>query len=147
MADLLNPHMQTERWLIREDRKYDRNHFWIKIEDRSAYIGLTDYGQWVIGDILYLDLSPEDASIAMGEKFGSVESGKWVGNLISPINGRVLENNPGVVTDPRQINVDPYGTGWMMRVALESGSEIESLIDPMAYAAWVNDQDKQDDRD
>ena len=140
MKDLVNQPIQCENWLIRENLKYDQNNFWIRIEDRLASIGLSDYGQWVIGDILYLDLAPEGATIVRGEKFGSVESGKWVGNLIAPVNGRVLECNPLVVSEPRQIQVDPYGTGWIMKVELVSDDEIGSLLDHATYVEFIKEQ-------
>jgi glycine cleavage system H protein len=142
MKDLVNQSIQCENWLIREDLKYDQNNFWIKIEQRYACIGLSDYGQWVIGDILYLDLAPEGATIVRGEKFGSVESGKWVGNLIAPINGRVLQCNSLVVSEPRQIQVDPYGTGWIMKVELVPEDEIGSLLNHIAYAEFIKEQIK-----
>jgi glycine cleavage system H protein len=134
--------MQIENWQVQEDLKYDNNNFWVEIEGQHALIGLSDYGQWVIGDILYLDLAPEGATIVRGEKFGSVESGKWVGNLIAPVNGRVLECNPLVVSEPRQIQVDPYGTGWIMKIELASDGESGSLLDHTAYAEFIKEQIK-----
>ncbi|MEN6637571.1 MAG: glycine cleavage system protein GcvH [Smithella sp.] len=134
--------MQIENWQIREGLKYDSNNLWVEIEGHQALIGLTDYGQWVIGDILYLDLATEGSILAKGEKFGSVESGKWVGNLISPVNGRVLQCNASVVTQPRQIQADPYGTGWMMRIELAANGEEASLLDDAAYAEFVKEQIK-----
>lgn len=136
--------MQIEKWRVREGLKYDSNNFWVEIEGHQALIGLSDYGQWVIGDILYLDLAPEGAILAKGEKFGSVESGKWVGNLISPVNGRVLKSNAAVVAQPRQIQADPYGTGWMVRVELAAGGEGASLLDDAAYAEFVKEQIKNE---
>jgi len=134
--------MQIENWQVQEDRKYDSNNFWVETEGHQALIGLSDYGQWVIGDILYLDLAPEGSIIVKGEKFGSVESGKWVGNLISPVNGRVLKRNALVVAQPRQIQVDPYGKGWMMKIELASDGENSSLLDPAAYAEFIKEQIK-----
>ena len=134
--------MQIENWQIREGLKYDSNNFWVEIEGHQALIGLSDYGQWVIGDILYLDLAPEGSILAKGEKFGSVESGKWVGNLISPVNGLVLKSNAAVVAQPQQIQTDPYGTGWMVRIELAAEGEGASLLDDAAYAEFVKEQIK-----
>jgi glycine cleavage system H protein len=132
--------MQIENWQVREGLKYDSNNFWVEVKGQQALIGLSDYGQWVIGDILYLDLATEGVTIVRGGKFGSVESGKWVGNLIAPVNGRVLECNPLVVSEPRQIQVDPYGTGWIMKVELVSDDEIGSLLDHATYAELIKEQ-------
>jgi glycine cleavage system H protein len=142
MTDLVKQPIQCENWFIREDLKYDKNNFWIKIKGRLARIGLSDYGQWIIGDILYLDLAPEGATIVKGDKFGSVESGKWVGSLISPVNGRVLECNSLVVSEPRQIQADPYGKGWIMKVELVSDDEIRSLLNHTSYAEFIKEQIK-----
>ncbi len=134
--------MQIENWQIKEELKYDSNNFWIEIKDRQALIGLSDYGQWVIGDILYIELGQEGAPILKGEGCGSVESGKWVGSLIAPVSGRILESNSAAVENPRQIQADPYGAGWLMRVELESGDESCSLLDCTAYAELIKEQVK-----
>ncbi|MDD3249826.1 MAG: glycine cleavage system protein GcvH [Smithellaceae bacterium] len=134
--------MQIENWQIKEELKYDNNNFWVEIKNRQALIGLSDYGQWVIGDILYIELGSEGAQIQKGESCGSVESGKWVGNLIAPVSGRILESNSAAVENPLQIQTDPYGAGWLMRVALESGDESRSLLDSTAYAEFVKEQVK-----
>jgi glycine cleavage system H protein len=131
-------------WRIPENLKYDANNFWIRIDGKIAYMGLTDYGQWVIGDILYIDLEPEGTMIARGEKFGSIESGKWVGNLLSPVGGVTVTNNSLVLTDPQQINADPYGAGWIIRVELESEREMEALMDCHVYSHWVGKQVERD---
>ena len=134
--------MQIENWQVREDLKYDSNNFWVEIKGQQVLIGLTDYGQWVIGDILYIELGQEGATIQKGESFGSVESGKWVGNLIAPVSGHVLACNYPVVDDPHKIQADPYGTGWLIKVELTSDREIPSLFDCAAYVEFVNEQVK-----
>lgn len=134
--------MQIENWQVQEDLQYDSNNYWVKIEGRQALIGLTDYGQWVIGDILYLDLAPEGTTVMRGEKFGSVESGKWVGNLISPVNGRVVACNPSVIAQPRRIQDDPYGRGWIVRMDLKTDDEIGPFLDYAGYAQFVQEQIK-----
>jgi glycine cleavage system H protein len=136
--------MQIENWEIREDLRYDNNNFWIRIDGRQAIVGLSDYGQWVIGDILYLDLYGEGTLIYRGETCGSVESGKWVGNLIAPVTGRILKNNSAVVTDPRKINMDPYGTGWMMRIELDVDDSLGFLFDHLIYAQWIREQQRNE---
>lgn len=134
--------MQIENWQIKEELKYDSNNFWIEIKGQEALIGLSDYGQWVIGDILYIELGQEGASIQKSESCGSVESGKWVGNLIAPVSGCILESNSAAVEDPRRIQKDPYGEGWLMKIALTSGNEGQSLLDCAAYADFIKAQIK-----
>jgi len=140
MTDILNTPIGCKNWIIHKDLKYDRNNFWIKIEGLVAYIGLSDYGQWVIGDILYLDLLPVGSPLLKGERFGSVESGKWVGNLMAPISGRVLEYNPAVMANPRIIQEDPYDKGWIMKVELAADEGNETLLNHSAYAGFVKEQ-------
>jgi len=134
--------MQIGNWQIREDLKYDSNNFWVKIEGAQALIGLTDYGQWVIGDILYIELERVGAAIKKAESFGSIESGKWVGNLIAPFTGQIIERNYSAVDDPRQIQMDPYGAGWLVRVALASDDESCTLFDCAAYIEFIKEQIK-----
>jgi len=134
--------MRIENWQIKEELKYDNNNFWIEIKDRQALIGLSDYGQWVIGDILYIELGQEGAPIRKGESCGSVESGKWVGNLIAPVSGCILECNSAAVENPRQIQEDPYGAGWLIKIALDSTDENGSLLDCASYAEFIKEQIK-----
>lgn len=140
MTVQVNQSAQCGNWVVREDLKYDRNNFWIRVEGRQAFIGLSDYGQWVIGDILYLELVPAGSPIIRGERFGSVESGKWVGNLIAPVSGTILEYNQDAVADPRLIQEDPYGTGWIMKVDVEFESDLDSLLDHSDYADFIKEQ-------
>jgi glycine cleavage system H protein len=144
MTDLLDKQTQNRNWLIQKDLKYDTNNFWVNVDGKIAYIGLTDYGQWTIGDVLYLDLEPEGTAIVKGQKFGSIESGKWVGNLLSPVDGVIEKNNALVLANPQQINIDPYGAGWIIRAELESEKAAESLLDYMVYALWVEKQVERD---
>jgi len=134
--------MQIENWKVKEDLKYDSNNFWVAIEGQQALIGLTDYGQWVIGDILYIEIGKEGATLQKGESFGSVESGKWVGNLIAPVSGRVVACNNTAVDDPHKIQADPYGTGWLIKVALATDKEVSALLNCAAYVEFVKEQVK-----
>jgi len=140
MSESINQPMQCENWPIPEDLKYDCNNFWIRIEGKLATIGLSAYGQWVIGDILYLDLVPVGSPLLKGERFGSVESGKWVGNLRAPLDGYVREYNPVVVADPRVIQDDPYNKGWIMKVELAADAVSDSFLDHRAYAVFMREQ-------
>lgn len=144
MTDSSCTQTHKKEWRIEENLKYDTNNFWVNIDGKTASIGLTDFGQWTIGDVLYLDLEPEGTVIVKGEKFGSIESGKWVGNLISPVDGVIEKINSLVLTDPQQINQDPYGAGWLIRAQLTSENALESLLDYLVYAQWVHTQAERD---
>jgi glycine cleavage system H protein len=140
MTDVSKHITSDENWPIPEGLWYDRNNFWIKMQGQVATVGLTAYGQWVIGEILYLDVVPVGSPLLKGDRFGSVESGKWVGNLISPLDGYVRAYNPAVMRDPRGIQRDPYGEGWIMLVELAAEADSGSFLDHTAYAAFVQEQ-------
>ncbi|HWP97795.1 MAG TPA: glycine cleavage system protein GcvH [Syntrophomonadaceae bacterium] len=132
--------MQVDNWRIPEDLYYDWGDYWIKVTGNQAVIGMTEAGQSNIGDILYLDLVSEGTVVLRGEKVGSIESGKWVGSLKAPLSGVVVEVNRQLEEDPRQVNTDAYGQGWMFRMELTDVGEISKLMDPRAYKAWTEEQ-------
>jgi len=136
--------MQVDKYQIPENLYYDRNDFWIKIKGEEALVGMTDFGQSNTGDILYLELLNCGESLLRGERCGSIESGKWVGNLTAPVSGAVVDNNAEVVTNPRKINADAYGEGWMYRIRLSNPNEVKSLMTAEDYAAWVVEQMKNE---
>jgi len=125
---------------VPEGLLYDRNHYWVKVAGREASIGLSAHGQHTIGDILYLELVSPGAMIRKGEGFGSIESSKWVGALIAPVTGVVLDTNREVEASPGQINVDPYGQGWILRIELSDIDELKLLMKATAYRQWVEEQ-------
>ncbi|MEN6461535.1 MAG: glycine cleavage system H protein [Syntrophomonas sp.] len=132
--------MQVDKYEIPENLLYDTNDFWIKINGEEAVVGMTDFGQSNTGDILYLELFNSGESIKKGEQFGSIESGKWVGNLTAPISGEVIENNNEVACNPRKVNADAYGEGWMYRLKLSNPDEVKMLMAANQYAEWVTEQ-------
>lgn len=133
--------MPVKKYTIPEDLYYDTNDFWIKVTGDEAVVGMTDYGQSNTGDILYLELSPCGETFQRGEKFGSIESGKWVGNLTAPLSGIVLDSNEKVEMSPRQVNNDAYGEGWMYKIKISQPDELQSLMAPQEYAEWVAQQE------
>ncbi|HNX92510.1 MAG TPA: glycine cleavage system H protein [Syntrophomonas sp.] len=137
--------MQVDKYQIPEKLFYDRNDFWIKVNGAEALVGMTDFGQSNTGDILYLELLNSGESLSRGERCGSIESGKWVGNLTAPVSGAVVENNSEVVMNPRKINADAYGEGWMYRIKLSNPDEVKSLMTAADYAAWVVEQIKTEE--
>jgi glycine cleavage system H protein len=129
--------MHIENQIIPADLYYDKNDWWVKVDGRSATIGMTEYGQKNTGDILYLELVGSGALIRRGEKLGSIESGKWVGNLTSPLTGVIEESNREVEDNPRKVNADAYGEGWMYQLMISDPDEVRLLMTAREYAEWI----------
>lgn len=125
---------------------YDGNNYWMKTEGKKTSVGLTSYGQSTIGDILYLELVAAGRAVRQGEKIGSIESGKWVGTLVAPLSGIVVQTNPEVEAKPRLVNMDPYGQGWLMIMECSDPDEMEGLMDGGAYREWMKKQLTQERR-
>lgn len=136
-----------EQWLVPEDLLYDRNNYWVKVIGNEAVIGLTHYGQSTTGDVIYLELPATGTLISRGEEFGSIESGKWVGKLVPPVTGEVTATNPLVEAAPGEVNSDPYARGWLMKVRLLDPSELDDLMAPAAYRAWIEEQVRLEQED
>ncbi len=139
--------MQVKEYQIPEGLFYDRNNYWIKMSKSEALIGLTEYGQSTIGDILYLETVPVGTTITREEEVGSIEAGKWVGKLVAPVSGMVIETNKNVQINPRELNQDPYGQAWIYRVKLNDFSEKDMLMDSVNYARWVEEQIRLEDEE
>ncbi|GAA4452661.1 glycine cleavage system protein GcvH [Nibrella saemangeumensis] len=121
-----------------EELKYTQDHEWIRIEaDGTAVVGITDFAQHELGDIVYLDITSVGQTIAKGEVFGTVEAVKTVSDLFMPIDGEVLELNPEVESSPQLVNDDPYGRGWLVRVKPADGVDEEGLLTVDAYKDLV----------
>jgi glycine cleavage system H protein len=128
-----------EKRAIPDNLFYDRGDYWIKF-DQEAVIGLTDHGQSHIGDIIYLELVPAGTVVRQGGRCGSIESGKWVGNILAPVSGVIVETNREAEADPHQINADPFGRGWLYRMEPADRNEIARLMDSSAYKAWIEER-------
>ena len=138
--------MQPENRAIPDDLFYDRSDYWIKV-DQEVVIGLTDYGQSNIGDIIYLEFVPAGTVVRQGGGCGSIESGKWVGSLLAPVSGVIVEINREVETDPHQVNADPFGRGWLYRMEPADRNEIARLMDSSAYKAWIEERIRLKEKD
>lgn len=115
---------------IPENLQYTEDHEWIRIEGDEAYIGVTDFAQGELGDIVYVEIETEGEEIAAGEVFGTVEAVKTVSDLFMPVSGEVLESNEKLESNPELVNEDPYGEGWMVRVRiLDKGDKLLSAAD------------------
>jgi len=120
-----------------ENLKYSEDHEWVKVEGNIAYIGITDFAQSELGDIVYVDVDPELSEVTANEVFGTVEAVKTVSDLLSPVSGKVLEVNPELEDEPQVINEDPYGKGWIIKVELSDSAELESLMNADEYKAKI----------
>jgi len=115
------------------DLRYSKEHEWVRVEDGVGTIGITDYAQDQLGDIVYLDLPGEGAAIKQFEKLGEIESVKAVSDLFVPVSGEVAEINQEAVDSPELVNQDPYGRGWLLKVRLSDESEVEGLLSAQEY--------------
>ncbi|MCQ2334518.1 MAG: glycine cleavage system protein GcvH [Paludibacteraceae bacterium] len=115
--------------------KYTSEHEWIRLDGEVAYVGITDYAQSELGEIVFVDVPTVGESVAQGEVFGSVEAVKTVSDLNMPATGEVLEFNEVLNDQPELVNNDPYGEGWMIKVRIADASELETLMDATAYEA------------
>lgn len=120
-----------------EDLRYTEEHEWVRQEGSTVVIGITDYAQGELGDIVYVELPEADADIQMGAVFGTIEAVKTVSDLYAPISGRIIEVNEGLNDSPETVNEGPYQNGWMIRVEPSDTSELEKLMDAAGYRAHV----------
>lgn len=117
--------------------KYTKDHEWVSIDGDIATIGITDFAQSELGDIVYVEIETEGETLDQEEVFGSVEAVKTVSDLFMPISGEIVEFNSGLEANPEAVNKDPYGDGWMIRIKISNQSEVDALMDAAAYTALV----------
>ncbi|WP_207433174.1 glycine cleavage system protein GcvH [Sabulibacter ruber] len=120
-----------------EELKYTKDHEWVRIEGDVAYVGITDFAQRELGDIVYVDIDTLDKDVAREEVFGTVEAVKTVSDLFSPLSGQVLEINDKLDGSPELVNSDPYGDGWMIRMSISNEAELAELLSADAYRELV----------
>ena len=119
------------------DLKYTKAHEWVKIDGDTATIGITDFAQGELGDIVYVDVDTLDETVDKDEVFGSVEAVKTVSDLFMPLSGEVVEFNEGLEDDPEIVNKDPYDKGWIIKISITDQSQIEDLLDAQAYKSII----------
>jgi glycine cleavage system H protein len=122
---------------IPEGLKYTKDHEWIKVDGNIATVGITDFAQGELGDIVYVDISSVGNQVGQHEVFGTVEAVKTVSDLFMPISGKVVEFNKALDTAPEKVNGDPYGDGWMVKVELSNASEVASLLTAAQYKELI----------
>ena len=120
-----------------ENLKYTKDHEWVKIDGDTATIGITDFAQGELGDIVYVDVDTLDETVDKDEVFGSVEAVKTVSDLFMPLSGEVVEFNEGLEDDPEIVNKDPYDKGWIIKISITDQSQIEDLLDAQAYQSII----------
>jgi len=123
--------------------RYTKEHEWINVENSLATIGITDYAQHELGDVVFVELPKAGAKIETGKSFGTVESVKAVSELYAPASGEVIEANGALHDGPEKINSDPHGAAWLIKVRLTNAGELNGLMDAAAYEAYVADKGKE----
>jgi len=118
-----------------ENLKYSNDHEWVRAEGDIAVVGITDFAQDQLGDIVFVDIQCEGETIAKGERFGSIEAVKTVADAFMPVSGEIIEVNTELEGAPESVNSDPYGAGWMVKVKMSDPSELDTLLDASAYAS------------
>ena len=115
--------------------RYTSEHEWIRVEGDEAFVGITDYAQSELGEIVFMDVPTLGETVGQGEVFGSIEAVKTVSDLNMPVTGEVLEINGALDAQPELVNNDPYGEGWIIRIAVKDAAELDALMDAAAYEA------------
>lgn len=119
--------------MIPEDRRYTKEHEWIRLEGDNGTVGITDFAQQELGDIVYVELPEAEGELRAGTPMGTIESVKAVSELYAPVDGTVAEVNPALDAAPEQINQDPYGEGWLLKIKLSDPSQVDGLLDAAGY--------------
>lgn len=120
-----------------ENLKYSKDHEWILVDGDKATVGITDFAQSELGEIVYVDVTTEGDTIDKDEVFGSIEAVKTVSDLILPVTGEVLEFNEELEDSPEFVNTDPYGKGWIIKISVEDAAELDDLLDAATYKEFI----------
>ncbi|VAX26656.1 Glycine cleavage system H protein [hydrothermal vent metagenome] len=122
---------------IPEGYKFSKDHEWVKVDGNTALIGISDYAQGELGDIVYVDIDSDIDEIAVNETFGSIEAVKTVSDLYAPVSGKVIEINERLEDEPELVNSDPYGEGWLIKVELSDPSQVDNLLSGEDYKKQI----------
>lgn len=120
-----------------ENLKYSNDHEWVKVDGNEAYVGITDFAQSELGEIVFVDITTEGEKVDRGAVFGSIEAVKTVSDLLMPVSGEVLEVNPKLDDQPELVNKDPYGEGWIVKVSIDDVTELDELLSSADYKALI----------
>ncbi|MDL1914316.1 MAG: glycine cleavage system protein GcvH [Bergeyella sp.] len=122
---------------IPTELRYTKDHEWLRIEGNTATIGITDFAQRELGDVVYIDVNTSEESLSAGEVFGSVEAVKTVSDLFLPVSGNIIEINPALEDEPELVNLDPYGKGWIIKIEVEGNVPPADLLSAEEYKSLV----------
>ena len=125
------------------DYRYTKEHEWVRLEGETTTVGITDYAQHALGDVVYVELPKVGAKVTAGKSFGTVESVKAVSEIYAPVSGEVIEINASLAGAPEIINTDPHGQGWLIKVKGEATPAVASLMDAAAYQAYIAEKEKE----
>jgi glycine cleavage system H protein len=125
--------------LIPDNIKYTKNHEWIRVEGKQGYVGITDYAQTELGDIVFVEIETINELLEKEEVFGTIEAVKTVSDMFMPVSGKVLKVNPNLEDHPEIVNKDPYGEGWMIQITLENPAELDQLLSAAQYKELINE--------
>ena len=123
---------------VPENLRFTEKHEWIRMEGKEAFVGITDYAQGELGDVVFVEIETLGEKLSQGEAFGTIEAVKTVSDLFMPASGEVLEVNPKLNNEPELVNKDPYGEGWMIRISVTNAEELNSLLSPANYKAMIS---------
>ncbi|HEY4787470.1 MAG TPA: glycine cleavage system protein GcvH [Bacteroidales bacterium] len=123
---------------IPENLKYTKDHEWIRVEGNTGYVGVTDYAQSELGDIVFIEIETVDETLEKEEVFGTIEAVKTVSDLFMPVGGKVLKVNPKLEDSPELVNKDPYGEGWMIQVDIKNKADLDKLLSAEQYKELIN---------
>ena len=122
---------------VPDNLKYSKDHEWIRVEGDEAYVGITDFAQSQLGDIVFVDVTSVGETLAQGDVFGTIEAVKTVSDAFLPVGGEVLEFNEALNDSPDKVNTDPYGEGWMVRIKIADPAELDVLLGKEDYAKLI----------
>ena len=135
----------SEEYEVRNNLLYTRDHEWLKVEGKHALMGITDYAQKSLHEIIYVELPNVNQRVNQGEPIGSVESVKATSDIFSPVSGKVMEVNDTLMNSPEAINESPYEEGWILRIEIAREPELENLMDPDEYRRYLEEMEEQKD--
>jgi glycine cleavage system H protein len=126
-----------------DDLHYTKDHEWLRLEGNEGVVGITDFAQDALGDVVFVELPAVDATLAQGQVFGVVESNKTVSDLFAPVGGRVIAVNQALRDEPERVNTDPYGAGWMIRLRIARPDDVDALLDAADYRAHIASEQRK----